>query len=53
MGKFAQFGLYLFKQVETHFSELHIHIDPNEQDIISSITAMLTFAKVTCMGRDH
>ena len=52
MGKFAQFGLNGFKRGQTHFSQLHVSLDPDKLEI-SLITAMRGFAKVTCMGCDH
>ena len=30
MGKFAQFGLNEFKRGQTHFSQLHISLDPDK-----------------------
>ena len=55
MGQFAQFGLNEFKRGQTHFSQLHISLDPDklESCLCSLITVMHGFAKVTCMGCDH
>ena len=55
MGQFAQFGLNGFKRAQTHFSQLHISLDPDklESCLCSLITVMRRFAKVTCMGCDH
>ena len=57
MGQFGQFGLNGFKRGETHFSQLHISLDPDELEswncVCSLITAMCGLAKVTCMGCDH
>ena len=50
MGQFGQFGLNGFKWDETHFSQLHISLDPGELE--AAITVMRGFAKVTCIGCD-
>ena len=45
MGGFVQFRLNIFKQSQTHFSQLHTSLDSDELEscnfMCSSITAML------------
>ena len=57
MGLFGQFGLNGFKRGQTHFSQLHISLDPDELEscnfMCSLITALRGFATVTFMGCDH
>ena len=54
MGQFGQFGLNGFKQGQTHFSQLHISLDPDELESCSFVCSLITvihgFAKV--MGCD-
>ena len=56
MGQFVQVGLNGFKWGQTHFSQLHISLDPDELEscnfVCSLITAMRGFAKLTYMGCD-
>ena len=56
VGQFGQFGLNGFKRCQTHFSQRHKSLDPDEQDscnfLCRLITGMHGFAKVTCMGCD-
>ena len=49
MGQFGQFGLNGFKHGQTHFSQHHVYLDPDELES----TVMRGFAKVSCMGCDH
>ena len=51
MGQFGQFGLNGFKRGQTHYSQVHISLYPDELES-SLITAIRGFAKVTCMGCD-
>ena len=57
MGQFGQFELNGFKQGQTHFSQPHISLDPDDLEscnfLCSLITAMRGFAKVTCICCDH
>ena len=56
IGQFGQFGLNGLKRGQTHFSQLHISLDPDElvsNFMYSLITAIRGFAKVTCMGYDR
>ena len=53
MGGFTQFELNVFKFQSTHFSQLHISMDPDELEsytFFSSITEITRFAKVLCRG---
>ena len=56
MGQFGQFGLNGLKWGQTHFSQLHISLDPDKLDICNFVCSLITgmhgFAKVTCMGFD-
>ena len=56
MGQFGQFGLNGFNRGQTHFSQLHISLDPDEQESCnfecSLITATRGIAKILCMGCD-
>ena len=52
MGQFTQFGLNGFKRGQTHFSQLHISLDPDKLES-SLTTVMRRCTKVTCMGCDH
>ena len=53
MGQFGQFGLNGFKPGQTHFSQLHIYLDPDKLKSGSLITTIRGFAKVTYMGCDR
>ena len=49
MVQFGQFGLNGFKQGQTHFSQLHIPLDPGELESCNFVCSLIGgFAKVTC-----
>ena len=42
MGQFGQFGLHGFKQGQTHFSQLHISLDPDELESCDFVCNLIT-----------
>ena len=54
MGRFPLFGFFLFKQCQTHFIQLHIYLDPDEQEIWNFVVQFdHCNARVCSMGCDY
>ena len=53
MGQFAQFALNGFKRGQTHFSQLHISLDPDRLESCNFLCSLITVPTYITLANLH